>query len=132
MDKLIPVYVLYVILHTHLKMPAKIIMRRTFESQFEALEAFKMKYAMWTVGGKNSPYPSCHSQEQLSPYYLANILEMNKRKDADSDDDPHALKWPGRGKVEYALTHRDDQELEDDRRRRRCIIVCEETISEKM
>ena len=133
-EKAFPTYLIYVLLHTSLERPPQVIIRKTYESQFEALEGFRREYTTWLTGdAKHGPFPRGHTEQQLTPTYLFNIMEMNKKKDADQHEIMSEAKHRGRGKLEYAIIHRDDVELEDeDPRKRRCVIVCEETISEGM
>ncbi|KAK5945221.1 hypothetical protein PMZ80_002425 [Knufia obscura] len=133
-DKVAPTYLLYVVLHTTFERPPQVIIRKTYESQFEALEAFRREYDMWITGdAKTGLFPRRHTEQQLASSYLFNIMEMNKRKTAAPEDIVAENKYRGRGKVEYTIVHRDDADLEDDdHSKRRCVVVCEETTSEKM
>ena len=133
-DKVIPIYLIYIILHTTLEKPPRIILRKNYESQLQALDAFRREYGMWlTSDGKTGLFPRRHTEQQLSSSYLTNSMEMSKTRDAAPQENKSESKYRGRGIVEYAIVHRDDVELKDgNHSKRRCVVVYEETTSEKM
>ena len=127
-NSIITSYLIYVLLYTNWNTGPKVITRNCYESQFEALEAFKREYGMWVT----DTFPARKTDQQLTAPYLINILEMSKKRDAASTQNISAVAFEGRGKIKYALVHRDDIELDDDDPdKRQCIIVCQETTFER-
>jgi len=89
---------------------------------------------MWLTGdAKTGLFPRRHTEQQLSSSYLTSLMEMSKTSDAAPQENKSESKYRGRGIIEYAIVHRDDVELKDgNHSKRRCVVVCEETTSEKM
>ncbi len=89
---------------------------------------------MWLTGdAKLGLFAPRHTEQQLTSSYLSNIMEVNKKRDAAPEENKSMNKNRGRGKVEYAIVHREDADLEDDHHsKRKCVVVCEETNSERM
>lgn len=136
MNNNLPTYLIYVVLHTSFRKPPQVIVRKSYESQIEALNAFSREYRSWLSGDdKTRLFQRNHTDQQLTSSYLSNIMEMTKKKDTAPEENPlgSQLTYRGRGKVEYTLGHRDDVNFEDDSHwKRKCVIVCEEITCEKM
>lgn len=125
-SSLVPGYLVYTLFDTG--QAPRAVVRRVYESRYEALAAFQREYTMWTTG-KEGAYEARHTQEQFKSSYLTNIMDMNKEKDAGTKIDGG---YPGRGKVSYPLVHKDDLRLQDnDPKKRTCTVICEETVFEK-
>ncbi|KAK5087294.1 hypothetical protein LTR70_007237 [Exophiala xenobiotica] len=132
----LPTYLVYVVLHASFRKPPQVIIRKSYESQFEALNAFSREYLSWLSGDdKTGLFQRNHTDQQLTSSYLSNIMEVTKKKDAAPEENPlgSQFTYGGRGKVEYTLGQRDDVNFEDDSHwKRKCVIVCEEITYEKM
>lgn len=134
-DQIKPTYLIYVMLHTSTRKVPKVIIRKTYESPTDAVDAFKREYGMWAAGeGESGSFFKMHTDAQLERSYLINIIEMKKKISAlDPDSTTGRSAYTGRGKVELTLFHKDDTTLDDkDPNKRRCVIVCEETVIEGM
>ncbi|KAK5091251.1 hypothetical protein LTR05_001432 [Lithohypha guttulata] len=125
-------YLIYVELHTNLSKPTKVIIRRSFESQVEALEAFEREYGIWCTGDKKGVYKRQHTSKQLELAHLVKLMGEHKARDADVYGEPESAKYPGRGRIAYELIHQDDLALQsDDPKKRKCVVVCDETVFER-
>ena len=115
-------YLIYVVLQTDRHRIPKILVRKSYASQFEALEAFKREYQMWTSGEDETMlFPAAHKPAQLEGSYLYNLMEVNKQKVASEAP-----------KLEYSIYHRNDLMMDDHNpQKRRCTVVCEQTTFEK-
>lgn len=136
MDNIVPTYLIYVVLHTNFTKAPQVIVRKSYDSRFEALNAFSREYRSWlSVDNKTALFQRNHTDQQLTSSYLSNIMEVTKKKDAAPEENPAGSRFTygGRGKVEYTLGHKDDVNFEDDSHwKRKCVIVCEEITCEKM
>lgn len=125
-------YLIYVVLHTNFKRPPTVVIRKSYESQFEAFEAFTREYKIWTTGtSKSGIFPSCHASEHFATAQLINQLEQSRAEIEGPFKTSMPLRVEIGGRVEYSLVHRDDADLDDnDPRKRKCTVVCEQTTYE--
>lgn len=125
-------YLVYIVLSTDLHRPPRVLIRKSYESQSEAFEAFAREYRVWTTGNfKTGLFPACHPDSQFETAQLINKLDHSRSQSEGPSKSDMPLKVDIGGKVEFSLVHRDDTDLEDHNpRKRRCTIVCEQTTYE--
>lgn len=126
----VPAYLIYVVLRTDPDKTAEVVIRKAYESKTEGAEAFQREYGMWTT----CIYPGCHTEKELSRAHLINLIDAMRREtsalpyEVVADPPLQDTVYIGRGKIEYAIVHRDDKEIDNkDHRQRKVMIVCEET-----